>query len=123
MTDIHTFLLFDIQPGFTLVAVIVDILHELLRFSLKAPVQGEDGTVETLLYQAVHISGLVHLIAEPHVEKSQHDQDEEDDDSTESHDDQQTHLVFWVELLQIVLFWTETVRGDWQEARAVLNVE
>ena len=88
MTDIHTFLLFDIQPGFTLVAVIVDILYELLRFSLKAPVQGENGTVETLLDQAVHISGLVHLTAEPHVEKSQHDQDEEDDDSTESHDDE-----------------------------------
>ena len=103
--DIHTFLLFNIQPGFTQVAVIVDLLHELLSFSLEAPVQGEDGAVEALLYQAVHVPGLILRTAELHVEESQHDQDEEDDDSSEGHDDEQPHFIICVELLQTGRFF------------------
>ena len=83
-----------------MVAVIVDLLHELLSFSLEVPVQGEDGAVETLLQQAVHISGLVRLTAHPHVEQSQHDEDEEDDDSSQSHNDQQSYFIVGVELLR-----------------------
>ena len=111
--DIHTFLFFNIHPGFTQVAVIVDLLHELLSFPLEAPVQGEDGAVEALLYQAVHVSGLILRTEQLHVEKSQHDQDEEDDDSSEGHDDEQPHLIICVELLQTGSFFSLGVLRFW----------
>ena len=95
-------LLFNVQSGLTavVVAFIVVLLHELLSLSLEVPVQGEDGTVETLLQQAVHISGLVRLAAHPHVEQSQHDEDKEDDDTSQSHNDQQSYFIIGVELLR-----------------------
>ena len=94
-----TFLFFNIQYGLALVAVIVDILYELLSFSLEVPVQGKYGTVETLLQQAVHVSGLVRLAADLHVEQSQHDDDQEDDDSSQGHDHQQSNFIIGVEIL------------------------